>query len=104
MARLVVRLMIQASLRREGSRSQDLIRAASMKSLPRPVTPLSGAAAGFVEQRLGSLARTDRFQVSECIHDELHGAGLIHERLAAMVGQDDSDGVEQLRRRAGRRP
>src|SRR5664280_379241 len=61
-----------------------------------------GCDAGFVEQRLGSLARTDRFQVSECIHDELHSAGLIHERLAAMVGQDDSDGVEQLRRRAGK--
>src|SRR5674476_659304 len=61
-----------------------------------------GCDAGFVEQRLGSLARTDRFQVSECIHDELHTAGLIHERLAAMVGQDDSDGVEQLRRRAGK--
>src|ERR1039458_10180352 len=30
-----------------------------------------GCDAGFVEQRLGSLARTDRFQVSECIHDEL---------------------------------
>src|SRR5665647_1402418 len=29
-----------------------------------------GCDAGFVEQRLGSLARTDRFQVSECIHDE----------------------------------
>src|SRR5665811_531040 len=49
-----------------------------------------GCDAGFVEQRLGSLARTDRFQVSECIHDELQSAGLIHERLAAMVGQDDS--------------
>src|SRR5665647_1748995 len=60
-----------------------------------------GCDAGFVEQRLGSLARTDRFQVSECIHDELQSAGLIHERLAALVGQDDSDGVEQLRRRAG---
>src|ERR1035438_8767609 len=40
-----------------------------------------GCEAGFVEQRLGCLARTDRFQVSECIHDELQSAGLIHERL-----------------------
>src|SRR5665647_2303161 len=73
MTRLVVRLLVQASLRREGSRSQNLIRAASMKSLPRPVTPLSGAT-----------------------------PALSSRGFAALLAQDDSDGVEQLRRRAGK--
>src|SRR5674476_633522 len=55
MARLVVRLLVQASLRRESSRSQNLIRAASMKSLPRPVTPSSSATPALSSRGLAAL-------------------------------------------------
>jgi hypothetical protein len=85
-----------------GSRELAQRRLAIPKSYPRsfdeilvePSHTVIRYNAGFVEQRLGCLARTNRLQVSESVHDELHSGGLIHERLAALVGQNDGDGVE----------
>src|ERR1035437_5497170 len=52
---MLARLLVQASLRTEGSRSQNLIRAASMKSLPRPVTPSSGVTPALSSRGLAAL-------------------------------------------------
>src|ERR1039457_4250649 len=52
---MLARLLVQASLRTEGSRSQNLIRAASMKSLPRPVTPSPGATPALSSRGLAAL-------------------------------------------------
>src|ERR1035437_8466137 len=54
-SQMLSRLLVQASLRTEGSRSQNLIRAASIKSLPRPVTPSSGATPALSSRGLAAL-------------------------------------------------
>jgi hypothetical protein len=53
--RLVHAFLVHASSRKEGSRSQNLIRAASTKSLLSPVTPSSGTTPAVSSKGLAAL-------------------------------------------------
>src|SRR5450759_1137419 len=65
--RLVHAFLVHASSRKEGSRSQNLIRAASTKSLLSPVTPSSGTTPAVSSKGLAALLAPIAFKCPKAV-------------------------------------